>query len=140
VDVEGTINGQTAVGQGRTLTGASGTDVEGLVLKITATPDEVSAAGGELSLGQITMSFGYAEQLSRVLDYFTDSINGPIILAKNSLNDSIKDIDDRILDMENRLQIKENILINEFSRANEALQNMYAIQASLGNQSSLLKA
>ncbi len=135
VDVAGTIDGVAAVGKGQTLTGGTGTSVDGLMLNINV---DAASVGSGLSMGTVSVSRGYADQLHDTVDYFTDTINGPIILAKNSLNSQIKSIDDQILDMEDRLQSKEDMLINQFTLANQALQNMSSIQSSLSRQVSLL--
>lgn len=135
VDVAGTIDGVAAVGSGQTLTGGTGTAVDGLMLKINV---DAATVGTGLSMGTISVSRGYADLLHDTVDYFTDTINGPIILAKNSLNSQIQSIDDQILAMEDRLQTKEELLINQFTLADQALRNMSSIQSSLSQQVNLL--
>ncbi|MDH3251119.1 MAG: flagellar filament capping protein FliD, partial [Acidimicrobiia bacterium] len=53
-DVAGTIGGLAATGSGRSLTGTDG--LSSMVLSIGATPAEVAAAGGTLSLGDVSVS------------------------------------------------------------------------------------
>lgn len=83
IDVAGTIDGVTATGSGQMLTGAKGSDAEGLKLEVTG-----GAAGNR---GQVNYSQGYAYLLNKLVDNFLGS-KGLIASRTDGINSSIKDI------------------------------------------------
>lgn len=83
VDAAGTINSVAASGSGRTLTGATGTAVEGLKLDIAG------VASGTLDYSQ-----GYAWQLDKLAERLLAS-NGPLSSRTDGINRSIADLNDR---------------------------------------------
>ncbi|AXK39362.1 flagellar filament capping protein FliD [Crenobacter cavernae] len=107
--VSGTIGGHAAVGDGKTLTGAVGTPVEGLKLEITG--------GATGDRGTVTVTKGFAIALDKVLTELLDSKNGPIAARTEGLNKSAKDIgkqrdslSSRLQDIEKRYRAQFNAL------------------------------
>ncbi len=85
-DVAGTINGEAAIGTGRTLTGSSGdAHAAGIQLLVTATT--ASPAGG--AAGHVTLTHGVADGLSAALTQILDPTSGSVIGAENGLNSQI---------------------------------------------------
>ncbi|RXZ44820.1 flagellar filament capping protein FliD [Crenobacter cavernae] len=108
-NVSGTIGGYAAVGDGKTLTGAVGTPVEGLKLEISG-----GAAGDR---GSVTVTKGFSVALDKVLTELLDSKNGPIASRTEGLNKSVKDIgkqrdslNSRLQDIEKRYRAQFNAL------------------------------
>lgn len=100
VDVAGTINGVTATGSGQYLTGASGTAVDSLKLRIN---------GGSLgSRGTVSFSQGYATTLNNAVTSFV-APNSIISAATNGINSSITAINNQITAMNQYLaQVQKN--------------------------------
>ena len=92
------------------------------------------------TFGNLTVSLGYAEQLKRQLKQTTDSLEGPLAEAVDGLEASIRRLDDNIRDLEDHLDLREKVLLQQFSRADQALQQLASLQATIGSQlqSSLL--
>jgi flagellar hook-associated protein 2 len=82
-NVVGTINGVAATGAGQFLTGAAGSDAEGLRLQVTGT-----ATG---SRGTISYSKGYAYQFDKLIDTLLAD-DGPIAARTDGLNETLKNI------------------------------------------------
>jgi len=130
-DVAGTftdVNSGTvysATGTGDVLIGAEG-PVEDLRVRYLG-----STTG---SYGTISVTFGYAEKLERALESYVDSLEGPISGAVEYLEANIRRIDDDIDDIEDRLIYRERYLTEEFSRVNQALQELSYLQTTLSQQ------
>jgi len=95
VDVTGTINGATASGSGRFLTGASGTTAEGLKLEV------LGGTSATLSYSQ-----GYAYQLDKLAARLLAD-NGALDSRTDGINRSIGDIADRRETLQARLEATE---------------------------------
>ena len=76
------------------------------------------------TFGNLTLSLGYAEQLERQLKQTTDTLEGPLAEAVDGLEASIRRLDDNIRDLEDRLDLREKVLLQQFSRADQALQQL----------------
>ncbi|KQQ33416.1 flagellar hook protein 2 [Duganella sp. Leaf126] len=83
VDVEGTIGGYTATGDGQTLTGSAGAPIDGL--KLTIAGDTIG------NRGTFGFSQGYAYQLNTLATSYLGT-NGAIPSRTKGLNDTVKDI------------------------------------------------
>jgi flagellar hook-associated protein 2 len=126
-DVEGTINGETATGSGQTLAGDEGTeDVEGLVIKYTGTDT------GEV--GNILLTLGVAELFDRALFHITDPYDGYLSFKQESLKNSIDLFEGHIEDMEVRLDLKMERMINQFVAMEVALSKMQSQSQWLSGQ------
>jgi len=115
VDVAGTINGEAATGSGQILTGDDGeSNIDGLVIKYTGT-----AQG--LDVGEVKLTLGVAVLFERALFNITDSYDGYVAFKKDSLQNSIKNYESRIEEMEARLDLKMENMINRFIAMETAL-------------------
>ncbi|HHC08814.1 MAG TPA: hypothetical protein ENK55_08870 [Actinobacteria bacterium] len=121
-DVAGTIGGEAATGSGRTLTAEAGSP-DGLVLTISATQAEVDGAGGTLALGTVTFQRGAFGVLDRVVDD-ADGATGSISRAQDRWQAQIDLIDDRIADLEARLDRKEALLVRQFAALESAMAQL----------------
>ena len=136
-DVAGTFTDTTtstvysATGSGDILIGSEG-PVDGLRIQFLG-----STTG---TFGEIAVTVGYAERLERTLESYVDSLEGPITGAVESLEANIRRIDDDIRDIEDRLVNRERYLTNEFSKVNQALQELAYLQTTLDQQLSQLNA
>jgi flagellar capping protein FliD len=137
LDIEGTYTDTTsstvysASGSGEVLTGAEG-PVEGLRTQYFGTTTG--------TFGTISVTFGYAERLERALESYVDSLEGPISGAVEYLEANIRRIDDDILRIEDRLVNRERYLTIEFSKINQALQELSYLQTTLSAQLGQLDA
>jgi len=127
-DVEGTINGEEADGFGRILTGAIGAEnVEGLSLRVSLTPEELAASGGER--GQVKLVHGVARLLSNELSFITDSFGGSLKNRERAIDDTIQDLDQQTAALERRVEVSRLNLVNKFA----ALEGSLASLQSQGN-------
>ncbi|MBP7149668.1 MAG: flagellar filament capping protein FliD [Acidobacteria bacterium] len=134
VDVAGTIGGYAAVGKAQELTGAEGTPVEGLHLKITATLAQVVAKGGDF--GYVGVSEGVIEAFEAMVDYANDPYDGVIQSIQENYDKSIQTLQDRIEAMEERLTQREELLIRQFSAAEAAIAQLQGMMSAIGAQTS----
>jgi flagellar hook-associated protein 2 len=81
VDVQGTIGGYAATGNGQVLTVGNSGPAAGLVIQVNG-----SSTG---ALGTINYSQGYASQLNAIVTAATDPTSGSIVGATNALNTQI---------------------------------------------------
>jgi len=71
--------------------------------------------------------------LSGALGGITDSLSGPIKSAMDGMNKNIKSIQDSIRNYESRLEVKERMLTEQFSAADQALRLLKLTQSSIGS-------
>lgn len=132
VDIAGTIDGHAAVGSGLVLTGANGQAEEGLSLTIAQT---VAGSYGTVTIASLGESGnGPLIGLQSEIDGITDPLEGPIYVSTDALNDTIAEVNKRISEYEARLETRREMLLREFSRADEALRLLSVAQNSLSNQ------
>jgi len=118
VDVAGTINGGAATGSGQILKGNEGeSNIEGLAIKYTGTAEG-------LDVGEIKLTLGTAALFDRVLFSIADSYEGYVAFKQNSLRNSIDSFETRIEEMEARLDLKMENMINKFVAMESALSVM----------------
>lgn len=84
--------------------------------------------------GTVQVTVGYAESLKRKLNTITNSVDGTIKGAVDRLEENIRRVDEDIRNFQERLDSREKILIEQFTRANQALQQLQSLQSSLGMQ------
>lgn len=137
LDVQGTINGEPATGNGRTLIGNAGdAHAEGIQLLVTAT--SASPAGG--ATGHVTVTHGVGDSISAALTQILEPLNGTVVGAENSLNTQISDAQDQITKIQTEVKTYKDYLTQLFSEMEtrvSALQSAgQAFAASLGNTSS----
>ncbi len=114
-----------AAGNGKTLTGTSGS-AEGLKIQFSGT-----STG---TYGEVNLTLGFAARLSRLATTLTDSLEGPIHTAIEGYKTNIQSINDDIESIELRLTQRESYLTDQFTRANQALQQLSYLQSSLSSQ------
>lgn len=124
VDAAGTIDGGATTGSGRILTASAGS-AAGLQVRVTATPDEVAAAGGSLALGSLTYTEGFVGRLSRLLSS-TEGVDGLVSLATERWRSQVTLIDDQIAAFERRLELREAELRRRFAAMETALSGLTA--------------
>jgi len=90
--------------------------------------------------GTVTVTVGFAEQLARLTERFTDSLEGPIHHAVEGFENTIESLQDSVSAMEERLASRERYLTEQFSRANQALQQLSYLQSTLSQQLTALYA
>jgi flagellar hook-associated protein 2 len=126
--VAGTINGETATGSGQVLKGDSGdANVEGLSIKYTGSASGVDA-------GTIKLTFGVAELYDRSLFGITDSLEGYVPFKQESIQNNIGSYTTQIEEMEARLAIKQEQLINRFVQMELAMQKIQSQSNWLAGQ------
>jgi len=132
LDVVGTIDGEPATGTGQVLEGNEGnTNTDGLSILYRGNEDNVDA-------GTITISFGMLEQLDRTLFNITDSIDGYVTFKQSSLKETISDIDEKVEQMEARLDKKMQRLINQYVAMELTLNQLQSQSDWLAGQTSAL--
>ncbi len=114
VDVAGTINGNTATGSGRFLTGQSGS-IEGLKLEIVG--------GSTGDRGAVGYSLGYAYRLDQLATLLLGN-TGPISSRTTGINSSIQDINDRREVLNRRLVDIEKRYRQQFSALDSLLAQL----------------
>ncbi len=129
VDIVGTIGGVVAEGKGNALTGASGTDAEGLLVKVYATATSVAAKSGDF--GSVGYSQGSADRFIQTIEGITNATDGTIKSVKDSYDASIKSNNARITAMQDRLALRQEMLIKQFSAAEQAISQLKSYQSSL---------
>jgi flagellar hook-associated protein 2 len=130
-DVEGTIGGVAAAGNGQTLTAAGGSPAEGIQLTIK------SGATGDR--GTITFSQGYAYQLTNLTATFTGKDS--ILQSKtDGLNVTIRQIADQRDKFSDRLTDIEKRYRKQFTALDTMLQSMQSTQSYLSQQLAALAA
>jgi flagellar hook-associated protein 2 len=128
IDVAGTIGGYAAEGKGEYLTGS-----EAAVLGL-----KVQYNGSSTSIFEVTVSLGYAELLQRAVSTVTDTVSGLLKQRIETLEKDVKRIDLDIDNLHRRMELREKYLMEEFSRADQALQQLSQLQTTLNAQLNLL--
>ncbi len=119
-----------ASGSGRTLTGTSG-EAEGLKTYVTTTTVTDTVNGDDK--GTVYFTRGVGEALRERMYETSFPYSG--IIAKNieALDNQLENIADRISDINRQLAAEQELLILQFTKANEALAQMTYLQSTLGN-------
>jgi flagellar hook-associated protein 2 len=104
LDVVGSINGEAASGSGQVLTGTSTSGkTAGLVVKYTGSTTTNNA-------GTVTVTVGIGELFSRTLDAITSGDDGYVTFKKESLQNSIDELDTKIDEMSDYLTRKKEVM------------------------------
>lgn len=125
-DVAGKIGGFDALGAGQVLTGAEDGDYSGLQIQVTATQATIDSLSGDF--GSISFSRGLIPTALSQVDRYTRLGDGPIDVAKDGIDRRIKEYDDSIFNLEERLSLRERRLILTFAKAEQAIQSLNAQQ------------
>ncbi len=125
VNVEGTINGATAIGSGQTLTAAVGDDSEGIRLTIGG-----SATG---SRGTVTYIEGVAEQMVDLITRFVAS-DGSISVKNDRLNKELAMIDEDRAKLNERIETLTTRLARQFTAADIIISQLNSTQEFVSQQ------
>jgi flagellar hook-associated protein 2 len=128
-DASGTIGGYAATWDAATrqLTGASGTPVAGLSIKVN------NQTAGNYT-GDVRIKLGKAGELIYELTELTRATTGPLAILEDSYNDTLGSIDEKIDYEQSRIDRMERDLKNRFARLDASLSYYNNIAASLSTQ------
>lgn len=116
-DIQGTINGEEATGNGQYLVGKAGNaTTEGLQIQFTGTTTGL--------VGSISLRKGIGTQASDLVSSFLDSVNGILTASDNTLKAQYDDINDQIASLNDRMALKEADLRAKFTRMEEAISKI----------------
>ena len=131
LDVAGTIGGIAATGSGRTLSGAAGTAVDGLMLQYAGT--------GTGAVGSLTFSRGIASTVRLAADPLLGTGAGSIQSLSDGLSAGIDRMNDRIEALEDRLLRRRESLVREFTNLEQIMARANAQSQWLQSQLQQLK-
>lgn len=86
-----------------------------------------------------TFITSFADNFSTNLDDLTDSIDGPLNIALKGISRNQSDIADTIRSFEVRLELRQQSLIEKFSRIDGLLRQLPALLAQVNNQLGILR-
>jgi flagellar hook-associated protein 2 len=114
-DAVAVINGIVVNGAGQDLRGPTGSKIEGLQLKITATSPTTAS---------LTLTQGIASQLQNQVTSLTDGTTGLFATRSKSIASQIKDIDDQIQTLNDRLDRQQTALQLQFQNLETRLSTL----------------
>jgi flagellar hook-associated protein 2 len=100
------------------------------VLSFNVTESEISGAGGSLDLGTVTISSGLAGTFGEFLETVTET-GGLIDRATDRWDAQIKLADERIEQLESRLELREITLRRQFSALESTLAQLQGVASQL---------
>ena len=125
VDVAGTINGKAATGDGQVLTGAVGTDVEGLAVQVNG--------GLTGNRGNVSYIEGVGERLVDAITNFL-SVDGTITAKNERLNAELESIAESRARLNERLLSLETRLAKQFTAADILIARLNSTQDFIKGQ------
>ncbi len=128
-DLTGTIGGFAADAVGNELIGADGTPVDGLHVRVFATAESIAAKGGDF--GQVGFSQGVVDLFLEQIDAINDPFEGTIKSIQDGFDSTIESLRDRIERVEARLLTREELLVRQFSAAEQAISGLQQMLASI---------
>lgn len=132
LNVEGTINGESATGKGQILTGNNNNlTTAGLKLQITLTEAQIDSGNSQ---GTITVSKGMSSVLGYVVESMTDSKEGIIASKTSGLNSQIENIENQIEDFNERLDARRELLETQFEQMETLLSELQSEGSYLESQ------
>lgn len=81
-----------------------------------------------------------APALYSQLRNLTDALEGPVFRAQDAIQQNIRRVSRQIEQMEQRLEVQRDLLILQFSRADQALKQLAVLQNALASQISTLQS
>ncbi len=131
VDVEGTINGETAEGLGQYFTGEEGNaKTDGLKLLIELDSTQLKAGAEAI----ITVTRGIASQLDEFVDSVIAVGEGTFELRIKSTENQILDLNKRIGVIDERLEIRRQSLVEQFIELEQSLGRFQGVGSFLTTQ------
>jgi len=131
VDVAGTIDGEECTGAGRRLKAEAG-DPTGLALLVTGT-----SAG---SYGVVNFTVGAAESAFRVCLSATDTVDGTVARAQDTISDTMDDIDGEIVRLQELIEHEQDRLRASFVAMERALAQFESQSQFLTSQFAQMQA
>jgi len=120
-DVAGTINGESATGQGQLLTGDAENDhTAGLRLLVTLTAGDLGA-GAEAT---VTVTRGLAVTLEDRLGLLTDSVDGLLTQRSESLQDEVDRLAEEVEAYDKRLELRRERMVQQFAAMEAAMAGL----------------
>ena len=139
VDVAGTINGESATGDGQVLAGDSGNaNTDGLSVRMTITSAQLAVQGA--SQGTVEVTQGIGDQFRRTLKSITDRFDGLVATRQQAAQDTIDDIQSQIDNMEIRITRSRQGLVRQFSTLESTVATFNSLGSFLGAQLANLSA
>jgi flagellar hook-associated protein 2 len=129
-DVQGTINGQAATGVGQLLQGATGSSAQGLLVLVSATQAQLSAAGGSTA-GTIDYSPGIAQSLANVAYAAGNPNDGTLVNAIAGQQSTMSTLSTEIAAWNPILQQQETQLTDQYTAMETSLAALKSTQSSL---------
>jgi flagellar hook-associated protein 2 len=129
-DVQGTINGQSATGVGQLLQGATGTSAQGLLVLVSATQEQLAAAGGSTD-GTINYSPGIAQSLANVAYAAGNPNDGTLVNAIAGQQSTMSTLSTEIAAWNPILQEQETQLTDQYTAMETSLAALKSTQTSL---------
>ena len=122
-----TINGHEAIILGTLIQGKEDYDEEGILLKFTW------PGSGSQETANINLTLGVNPQLENEISFIsgTEYQEGEVYWAQDQLNDTIENLEEQIADMEARLEIKEEMMRDDFNQLEIALSQLQSQSAYL---------
>ena len=122
-----TINGHEANILGMLIQGKEDYDEEGILLKFTW------PGSGSQETANINLTLGVNPQLENEISFIsgTEYQEGEVYWAQDQLNDTIENLEEQIADMEARLEIKEEMMRDDFNQLEIALSQLQSQSAYL---------
>ncbi|MCH7690939.1 MAG: flagellar filament capping protein FliD, partial [candidate division Zixibacteria bacterium] len=137
VDVEGTINGETAEGLGQFLTGKEGNlKTDGLKLLIDLDSTQLIAGAEAI----VTVTRGIASQLDEFVDSVIAVGEGTFDRRINATENQIEDLNKRIGEIDERLALRRQSLIEQFIELETSLGRLQGVGQFLTTQLNSLNA
>jgi len=131
VDVAGTIDGEECTGAGRRLRAEAG-DPTGLSLLVTGT-----SAG---SYGVVNFTVGAAESAFRMCLSATDTVDGTVARAQDTISDTMDDIDGEIVRLQELIEHEQDRLRASFVAMERALAQLESQSQFLTSQLAQMQA
>jgi flagellar hook-associated protein 2 len=129
-DVQGTINGQAATGVGQLLQGATGSSSQGLLVLVSATQAQLTAAGGS-TVGTINYSPGIAQSLANVAYAAGNPTDGTLVNAIAGQTSTMSTLSTDIAAWNPILQAQEAQLTEQYTAMETSLAALKSTQSSL---------
>lgn len=125
-NVQGTVNGQAAQGNGRVLTVTGEGDARGLSLRVDGIPE-----GGS---SEFSLSRGIAAQVRRTTGIATGTGNASISATRDRLEEASRRLSSRAEDIQERLEAQRAELNKRFAAVEEAISRAQSQGTYLGAQ------
>ena len=128
----GSSTWMTMTGSGQTLTGDSGQDVDGLIVKYTGT--DAGLTSDSTNTFDFNFSKGVGDSLSEILDNMSNSVYGSVTQNEQNLQSQMSSIDQQVSDMEARITQDQDALTQKFVAMETAISQLQSQQQWLTSQ------